>query len=122
MASILQSLAADNLLEIYLAFVHRQDSGLAEGYDGDYSMCEVHESYHKLCDWIKLDGSPAGFGNVEMNPDEMLQVIYFSRLCKMCGVLADRLHQLRCYMRLAPCMKPSRGASVHCGPVFLALL
>ena len=107
-ASILQSLVADTMLELHLAFVHKQDSGPAEGCPGEFSMYEVHESSHTLRDWVKLDGTPAGFREVHIDPDEILQVrgsvnCVASLLVVFVGLF--------CYMWFTTCVKTFRCLS-----------
>ena len=82
MASILHSLAADNVLEVHLALVSKNEAGSADGYDGSWDMMEVLDEHYSISDWIKMDGSPAGFRmlDVGFSPKEILQVTGHCRL------------------------------------------
>ena len=89
-ASILHSLAADNLLEVHIAFVHKDEAGSAVDCSGFWEMMEVLEEHHRLCDWIKIDGSPAGIEDVDFSPKEILQVTGRHTICR------NHAHCLRC--------------------------
>lgn len=73
-ASVLQSLAAEQCLEVYLAFVRQDEMGTADGYAGCWSMDEVCNTELHASKWMELDGSKHGIQGLHIDPKEFLQV------------------------------------------------
>lgn len=76
MASVLQSLAAELCLDVHLAFVRKDESGAADGYDDCCDMMEVCEEQLGISQWMRLDGSTSGLPHMDINPKEILQVSF----------------------------------------------
>ena len=71
---MLQRLADAGCIDVHLVFVHKHEMGCAEGYDGDWSMAEVCDTDYKAQNWMRLDGTKAGFKAVAIKADDIMQV------------------------------------------------
>ena len=74
MALVLQRLADAGHIDVHLVFVHKHEMGSAEGYDGDWSMAEVCDTDYKAQNWMRLDGTKAGFKAIAIQADAIMQV------------------------------------------------
>ena len=76
LATILQRVAAEGYLEVYLATITKSESGPC---DADDTMVDVYELECTINDWICLDGSKPGIKRKKFTMDELFQVGHFNQ-------------------------------------------
>ena len=71
LATLLQRVAAEGHLELYLATITKSESGPC---DADDTMVDVYELEYSINDWLCLDGSNPGINCRTFTMDELFQV------------------------------------------------
>lgn len=72
LATVLQRVAAEGHLDVYLATITKSESGPC---DADDTLVDVYDSECRLENCICLDGSKANFHEASFEMDEVFQVL-----------------------------------------------